>query len=549
MNAKVESRLSRIEVEVHAIRDLLAQSDAPPEPRFVPAPNIPAIVQPLPPRRPALDFEQIFGGRFLLGAGGLAFFIGVAFFLKYAFDNGWVGPSGRVAMGLAGGVLLMLGSEPILRAGHRYYAHAIAGLGAAVLYLSLWAAGSYFHLLPLYVTFGAMAVVTAAVMAIAIRRNSELFAFAALAGGFLTPALSQPEHMGLTVIFSYLAVLGSAMVWLGRSRWRRLEIAAFAATQIYFFAYAPLSASGAWSGARTTALIFATIYLLQYSLLPFIRTRRLGSLETYECAMVGIAATLYYFTLHMQLFEMHRHVLTALTVTLAAGYLALAQAGNAQTRATFASISLALITVGVGITFDAHNMAMVWAAEAAALLVLGFRRDSNVAKVFGLIAYACAAVSFPEAMLSGTPFFNHRFTTLVTFGAGLAALAIATDRFTKGSQQKDISYISQTLAHGFFLTAFAFELHKIFHGSPLALSLLMLAYAAMLVAGGFSLKREFLRWEGLALFAALVVKVFVVDLSSVDTIVRIVSFLAVGAVLLVVALAYQRRRNHSVQPS
>jgi len=152
-------------------------------------------------------------------------------------------------------------------------------------------------------------------------------------------------------------------------------------------------------------------------------------------------------------------------------------------------------------------------------------------------------------MVSGAPFFNHRFATLASFGAGLAAPAIATDRFTKGSYHEEISYLSQTIAHGFFLTAFAFELYNIFHGSPLALSMLMLAYAAMLVAAGFAFKREFLRWEGLALFSALVVKVFAIDLSSVDTIVRIVSFLAVGAVLLVVALAYQRRRNQSVQPS
>ena len=64
--------------------------------------------------------------------------------------------------------------------------------------------------------------------------------------------------------------------------------------------------------------------------------------------------------------------------------------------------------------------------------------------------------------------------------------------------------------------------------------------ALRLVAAGFIANRIFTRWEGLVLFGALVIKVFLVDLSSLDTVVRIVSFLAVGTVLLGIAFLYQR---------
>jgi len=553
--AALESRVSHLEIEVQQIRNALLEPAAVLQPEVPAVRSAPVLVPavPIPAAQAArasstFDFEQFFGGRFLLGAGGLAFLVGVAFFLKYAFDNGWIGPSGRVALGLAGGVLLIFASEWILRTGKRYYAEALAGVGAAVLYLSLWAAGSFFHLLPLAVTFGAMALVTAAIMGIALRRDNERLAFVALIGGFLTPALNASDTVSLTFLFTYLTVLGTALLWLGRARWPRLEITAFAATQIYFFGEIPLFTSSGWTYNQTLTVAFATIFLLQYSLVPIIRARRFGSLHAYECAIVAIGATLFYLTLHLQLFETHRHILTVAIIALAAGYLALAEIGTTTARSTFAAISLALITIGVGVTFTDSTMATVWAVEGGALMVLGVRRSSTVLGIFGLIAYACAIVALPAAMTSGGVLFaNPRFATLVTFAISLGAVAWAsgTGRTIPSSKNpnalRDLGFVTQAAANAFFLSALGLEVYKAFHGSPLAISLLMLAYAVALVAGGFAMKRDFIRWEGLVLFAALVAKVFLVDLSSLDTIVRIVSFLAVGGVLLLVAFAYQRR--------
>jgi uncharacterized membrane protein len=557
VNDVLESRLARIENAVRDIRGILADREAEsierPAPVAAPVtatlpPAPPAVYEPLPKRmRSAIDVEQFLGGRFLLGAGGLAFFIGVGLFLKYAFDNNWVGPSGRVAMGLIGGLAILAASEFLLRAGQRYYAQAIAGLGAAILYVSLWSAGSYFHLLPMVDTFIAMGVVTAGVMTIAVRRNSELLAFGALAGGFLTPLLNQSASIDMTFIFSYLAILGTGMLWLGRSRWPRLEMSAFAAAQAYYFAEIPYASGAAWTHAQTVALVFATIFLVQFSVMPAIRARRFGSLEVYECAMVAAGAALFYIALHVQLFEAHRHVLTALTAVLAASYLTLSRSGNLRTRSVFAAVALALITVGVGITFDARAMSSVWAVEAGCLMAVGLRRDSKVAAAFGLIAFACAVLAFQNAMIGGALFANMRFATLTAFACSLGLVAWAAVSETAESYRRDIGYFCEACAHGLALTALGFELYTAYHGSQLALSLLMLAYAVVLVTTGFIAKREFVRWEGLVLFLALVAKVFIVDLASLDTVVRIVSFLAVGAVLLVVALAYQRRRTQAAK--
>ena len=67
-----------------------------------------ARVPPSPPREGVFDkvkewdWEQILGGNWLARVGVLALIIGVAFFLKLAFDNDWIGPTGRVVLGIFG---------------------------------------------------------------------------------------------------------------------------------------------------------------------------------------------------------------------------------------------------------------------------------------------------------------------------------------------------------------------------------------------------------------------------------------------------------------
>ena len=72
------------------------------------------------PRKPELatastsksEVESRIGGQWLNRIGIVAVFVGVSYFLKYAFDSGWIGPTGRVAIGLIAGIAVVLWSEP-----------------------------------------------------------------------------------------------------------------------------------------------------------------------------------------------------------------------------------------------------------------------------------------------------------------------------------------------------------------------------------------------------------------------------------------------------
>jgi uncharacterized membrane protein len=243
------SRLSALEQHLHSLEKSLKSREAaaappivgeqpPVAPPPVPAPILPPPpVAPLPPLAPrgtarpsgdpipppqvnifaapplhrsqpksfsALDWEMLIGGRWLNRIAILAIISCVTFFLKYAFDNNWIGPSGRVAIGVLLGAAMLPWSHWLLQRGYSYFSEGIAGLGAAVLYLSIWAGCQFYKLYSLDVGFFAMIVITAAMAAIALGRNSQRIALLSLFGGFLTPVLVSEGKDAQVVLFTYL---------------------------------------------------------------------------------------------------------------------------------------------------------------------------------------------------------------------------------------------------------------------------------------------------------------------------------------------------------
>ena len=73
-----------------------------------------------------------------------------------------------------------------------------------------------------------------------------------------------------------------------------------------------------------------------------------------------------------------------------------------------------------------------------------------------------------------------------------------------------------------------------------AYSALWMSYGAGLMIVGFWRRSAFVRWQALLLIAATTVKVFAYDVSQLDRAYRILSFIALGVLLLAISFVYQR---------
>src|SRR5499427_2878103 len=84
--------------------------------------------------------------------------------------------------------------------------------------------------------------------------------------------------------------------------------------------------------------------------------------------------------------------------------------------------------------------------------------------------------------------------------------------------------------------------------TQVGLSVLWTIYAGLTLAWGFLRRSTALRYAALGLFGFVILKVFVVDLASVKTLYRMLSFLILGVVLLLVGLLYQKASRRPRAP-
>src|SRR5437764_4970158 len=186
-------------------------------------------------RKPPINWEQFMGAKLFAWIGGLALFLGVAFFVKYSFEHNLIPPELRVAIGFVVGLSLLVGGVLLKRQENAVTAQTLCATGILVLYTVTFACRSYYHFafFGLFPTLLLMTLITAVAFLLAVRLSAIVVAILGLAGGFLTPVLlstGQDHPLGL---FVYIALLDVGLLAVAqRQRWNALPILGAAGTAL-----------------------------------------------------------------------------------------------------------------------------------------------------------------------------------------------------------------------------------------------------------------------------------------------------------------------------
>src|ERR1700733_415442 len=502
--------------------------------------HAPAISQPMSRGKMTSEaaggsFEEVVAGRWLNYVGILALLFAVTFFLKYAFDNNWVGPRGRVGIGLLAGSILYPWSHHLLDRGYKYFSEGIAGLGAAVLYLSLWAGWHYYHIFSQDIAFMAMIAVTAVTLVVALGRNSERIAFLALLGGVITPMLVSTGANQEVTLFTYLTILGAGVLGIAWVRdWKSLPPVQF----------------------------LATLFFILFAALPVVRSRRDGELSGLEAAIVLVNSLAYLVALRVMLWPENRWALTGAVLALAAVHLAaermLPEKRGTEVRLArilYAGLALTFVTLAIPIRLDGNWITIAWAVQGAVLIWSGLRAQFAALRWAGLVLFAIVAGRLALISIPADTFLlNARFAT---FAISVVCMALsgyfaATSDEELGEQESGAFAVTAIVANILALAALSLEVWDVFgrmpslgidrgHAQELALSMLWLVWALGLLGAGFWKKSQAIRWQALVLLGVVIVKVFLFDLSFLEKFYRIVSFLLLGLALMLISFYYQRQ--------
>jgi uncharacterized membrane protein len=576
--AVLTERVQRLEaaagLAVTTEREALGEITGPPP---AAAPRAPAAR----PRRlrPAdrMSLESQIGSQWLNRIGIVAVLIGVSYFLRHAFENDWVGPAGQVALGLLAGIGVVLWSERFRTHGYLAFSWSLKAVGIGTLYLSLWAAFQMYNIVPLPVAFGAMAAVTASTAVLALRQNAVVLAAFALLGGYATPVLLSTGVSRPVELFVYVALLiAGALVMVRYRPWAPLLAGSFVGTASL---YAGWHTSFFTVDDRPVAFAFATLFFAMFAAVPllarFPRHEEMGDAPAasngFWKALAAPAllllplgnAAVYLLQLVTLLEPVNRHVPPAAALLLATVYLALGslvKARGADTALTptvallHAGIALAFVTVAIPLQLEAHWMTIGWLVQAAALLWIAERADSRLVRGFGIVALALAILRLlaMDNFRTELVLLNERFLTFAVALALLAAIAWGGRR--SGQMTAQELAVTTVVLNTLALVALSREVDAYFRpagGSyppPAAAaaardftySAIWMGYGALVMVAGFLLRWTLLRWQALILVGLTVIKVFVYDLANLDQAYRILSFIALGLLLMAISFAYQR---------
>lgn len=616
---------------------------------------------------PENSLEEAIGGRLMLWAGAIVLVLGVAFFLKYAFDNEWITESMRIVLGVAAGLGLVAAGERFTRRGYNAYGQIVTGGGLAVLFLAIYAAFSFYGLIGRTTAFALLVLTTAAAAALADRQRAVGLALMAVGGGFATPFLVGGSTDAQLTLFTYDALLVVGTLYLAnRQDWPSLNALSFTFTVLTIAAWAVeyytpakwlrtelfltlfcvlflliLRAQLARHGwRRISSLALATgpllyhaaslavlvpqgvpvlVYLIAVTVVTVALAVRAESAAWRLAAWAAVALPLLawveshqserwlvpnivtaaaVFALHAlaqidRVLRLHRplgaadHALQhangyvllgllyaavelvwlavapALSLGVAAVHAAVtARLWRVDRRAALHALAVAVgaVTVALTIQLDGRWLTMALGVEGALVVALGLALDEPWFRRGGAALLASAVMryvllSLPETPAVFHPIANEAFAMGLALAGIIYALAWAYRRSERGAATEILSGTTAAVMVASILVVIACSAHNDAYwslegdlsadarfASSLALSAIWTALASAFIGVGMLRAFPPLRYLAMALFGLTVLKVFLVDLSSLGGIYRILGFIGVGLVLLAVSFLYQRGR-------
>lgn len=551
------------------------------------------------------NLEENIGGKWFARIGITALVLGVSFLLKYAFDNNWIGETGRVIIGIIIGLVLLGLGEKYIR---KYfgYGQIITGGGIAVLYLSIFAAFNFYHLLGQFPAFFMMILITAVGIILSLRYNAVSLIIVSILGGFVTPILISTGQNNEVGLLSYVLLLDLAILVISIFRkWRELNFMGFVGTGILFSLWAEKFYTTEELGVT---MFFLTAFFIVYSISSLIYNlvKKEKSSRT-EQILTLLSATAYFGVSYALLNDNYHPFMGFFALILAIYYFLWAYLVKAMTPEDknlynfLAFFTVGFVTLAIPLQFERNIITIGWIIEALLLFYLGIKTREQGIKIFGLTVFGLAVFrlfifdldySKDSILIFNRVFLTFTFAVLVSYVAAyLFDLLSGEEEEKELMQPKQVVVLLIIVAN--FLTIFAIsheinfynqnqiqeimkkeekasadvrllnnsgrynngynninynnvyrkEIEGIQNQNSVELSIFWLIYSIILLAVGITGKYKGVRIGGLILLLVAILKLFFYDLWNLGTLYRIISSISLGVVLLAISFAYQKYKD------
>ena len=169
----------------------------------------------------------------IIKLGAFLLLIGFGWLTTYAFLNNWIGPMGRITLGVVTGVLiLLLGFWRIQKYLHQGGIFLV--LGSTTVLLTMFAAREMYDFFTPTSALAVMFLTTTFVAFASVRYKTQSLALASMTLAALAPLFTNAPQPSYETLFIYLLVVTAGALWIvALTGWRSLSTAALVLIGLY----------------------------------------------------------------------------------------------------------------------------------------------------------------------------------------------------------------------------------------------------------------------------------------------------------------------------
>jgi len=523
-------------------------------PKPPPLPPGPAQVEHPAPTR---SFTELaLGQKWFLGIGVLVLIIGIGFFLKYAFDNEWLGPAVQIAVGFFCGVVLLCLGGICHRRELRGLDVGIGAFGLGTLYLSSYAASQVHHLLPAGLALTLILVVTMIGACLSSLWMAQSLSVLTILGAYLAPLLFGSEQFYPWVFLGYLAILALGGQFLAFANgWKVLYLIGAILTWLALVNWTQTTYKGLWF---FETFAFTQVLFVAFSLMPFVRSvlrREPGWALGFVLAAVNGLLCCWYSANLLDYQKVPGSLVSLSYAIVSLGFGLLVWERKRLISSWLIAQGMIFLLVFWAQILSNYWVPVFWSAEIVALYWVAAKSDDRLllfgTTLIGLLVFFepfANSIDFVLSPRSGLVFTSDLLPRWVGSIAGAASLLFISwlDRAERiRGIHPTLNRVFETLG---ILRLFAFANMELLRFSAqfmprieaAGLSVLWSLFAVALMAIGVWFRRKAYRFSAIVLLLATVLKVLAYDTAEVSTPYRILSCMVLGAILVVVSFLYHR---------
>ncbi len=550
---KIESRLNKLQPKEQLQQPALLET---------PTTDSDSMEKPLTspdntPTEPS-GFEKFFAWyahEWMLKTGALLILLGFIWFATYAFLNNWIGPIGRISLGLVAGALILYAGEHRLSK-IRTQGITIVWLGAAVMIVTIYAAQEIYQMFPATVALLFLALTTVVTAIISLRHQSLSLSVASLIIGGIAPLIIGSTENSIFGLYSYLIIITLGTIWIARHRkWEILTFLALIITTLYSFLYFFSSAEYLMSTLtpleflqlRFFAATLTGIFFL-VSLMTVITNKAVTKVDLITAGAVGLYT---YGWINGLIPDEYKGLVTATAALFYSGasFITFTRTSLKQPVYLYTTIAVILLAIATAFEFEGPVLIMAFSIQALVLPIVGVRLLGADVGKYILFYFILPIFLSLESIVSswGTELFQNEFyaLTIVTTTLLASGIYFSYDKNVRNNALHEASTFIIVTGSIYALLWIWKVFHTIITPEYFATMATLVVYTGIglftYITGDVQ-KRKVLHKFGLFTLIFVVGRLFIVEIWNMELTGKIITFFMIGTLL---AGSVLLRKQHS----